>query len=690
MQDNWNQFENQILLIIDTIIPYVKFQDNVIKIGTPPIIKNKINIRNRLLKNFKRNPTMAIKERIRHLNCEIRNHFYSDKRKFVRKGILPGNSKSLWRAVNIAKDASCPMIPTNMLYDNNTVTGIDVPDSFANFFDNKVNNIVNDTNVDYDVHNGFRKIFANCSMFMGELDIIESIKGLKMKNNEGYDRIPQRVLIDGMDVLIRPLTKLFSMVYRDTEIPGQWLISKIVPIHKKGSKQQIENYRPVANLCSTSKIFERMILNRIRKLECLNGIELGGKEQHGFTRNKSTATAGLLIQSIIARALDDDNYVALASIDLSSAFDIVDVQLLLKRLRITGLPVDVVNLIEIWLKKRYFYVSVNGMNSTIVTSWHGIIQGSILGPILYAIFISPLFDLEKITCFADDKYAIEANKNKDLLAAMIQSKLERIIDWLTKSGMKVNEAKTDLCLFFKHDTTQITITLNQKQIISKVKINVLGVIFDSKLQWALHVAHAMKKATMALNAIRLISKFFNTKELLQLITSNFYSILFYNSEIWHLPTLNNNLRQKLLSSSAKAIKVCMKFNDPMISFVRLHEMAGRATPENLLFYKHALALFKLFNGPYHSIEFASLNVNLVLTPRQSQFQIMKTHRLKIGANALSNRLYVINGKIPLDWLNLTLDSFKINCKKLFLQLIKQHLTVYESLSTSKLTSYETS
>jgi hypothetical protein len=70
-------------------------------------------------------------------------------------------------------------------------------------------------------------------------------------------------------------------------------------------------------------------------------------------------------------------------------------------------------------------------------------------------------------------------------------------------------------------------------------------------------------------------------------------------------------------------------------------------------------LFKLFNSPYHSIEFASLNVNLVLTPRQSQFQIIKTQRLKIGANNLSNRLYVLNGKIPLDWLNLSLGSFKI-------------------------------
>jgi hypothetical protein len=89
-----------------------------------------------------------------------------------------------------------------------------------------------------------------------------------------------------MDVLVRPLTKLFSMVYRDTKIPGQWLISKIVPIYKKGSKQQIQNYIPVANLCSTSKIFERMIPNRIRKLESLNGNELAVKNNMALLKTK--------------------------------------------------------------------------------------------------------------------------------------------------------------------------------------------------------------------------------------------------------------------------------------------------------------------------------------------------------------------------------------------------------------------
>ena len=119
------------------------------------------------------------------------------------------------------------------------------------------------------------------------------------------------------------------------------------------------------------------------------------------------------------------------------------------------------------------------------------------------------------------------------------------------------------------------------------KINVLGVIFDQKLQWSDHVAHCISESNKALCAIRLISKFFNTTELLQLITSNFYSILYYNSEIWHLPTLKGILKQKLLSSSARAIKVCVKFNVNDVSFARIHEIYKRSTPENYLLYKQA-------------------------------------------------------------------------------------------------------
>ena len=113
---------------------------------------------------------------------------------------------------------------------------------------------------------------------------------------------------------------------------------------------------------------------------------------------------------------------------------------------------------------------------------------------------------------------------KTVLATMMESKLKRVEVWLRKSGMKVNEAKTCLCLFYHKDSTPIEITLNNVKIKSVTKINVLGVIFDQRLQWSDHISHCTKKSSKALCAIRLISKFFNTQELLQLITSNFYSI----------------------------------------------------------------------------------------------------------------------------------------------------------------------
>ena len=110
------------------------------------------------------------------------------------------------------------------------------------------------------------------------------------------------------------------------------------------------------------KIFERLILNRIAQIEELNNVDITGNQQHCFKKGRGTATAGLLLQSLIARALDDDCYVALASIDLSAAFDVVDVGLLIKRLRILGLPNDVITLTEMWLKERYFYVGIGNVN----------------------------------------------------------------------------------------------------------------------------------------------------------------------------------------------------------------------------------------------------------------------------------------------------------------------------------------
>jgi hypothetical protein len=157
---------------------------------------------------------------------------------------------------------------------------------FATFFSEKVSSITNSTLVDPLVYNGEKKLAAGNLMFMSTNEVQKSIESIKLKNTEGYDRIPQRVLVDGIEHLLQPFTKLFDLIYREKSIPEQWRISKIVPVHKKGSKQMIENYRPVANLCSASKVFERLILNRINQLETLANIDLTGKGQHGFKKKQ--------------------------------------------------------------------------------------------------------------------------------------------------------------------------------------------------------------------------------------------------------------------------------------------------------------------------------------------------------------------------------------------------------------------
>jgi hypothetical protein len=263
-------------------------------------------------------------------------------------------------AVKIAKNSPSNDIPCSLSVSGIIVDPDNMASAFAVFFHEKILGFKNSTVINQSVYNGCNKLVVGDRFFMNENSISECLSSLKPKISEGFDRLPVKILHDARDLLLPTLTRLFEMIYLQKTIPDQWKISKITPIFKKGNKNQIENYRPIANLCSISKVFEKLILRQINYLETTNALDLTGKQQHGFKKNKSTATAGLLLQSIIARAANDDNYVIMASLDLSAAFDLVNVELLVRRLRIIGLPSDLISLIRCWLSSREFYVEVNG------------------------------------------------------------------------------------------------------------------------------------------------------------------------------------------------------------------------------------------------------------------------------------------------------------------------------------------
>ena len=160
--------------------------------------------------------------------------------------------------------------------------------------------------------------------------------------------------------------------------------------------------------------------------------------------------------------------------------------------------------------------------------------------------MSPVFDLADIVTYADDNYIIEMDSDADRAIRKVKMKAETIIHWLTSVGMKVNTEKTEFCIFARNDIGERKIKIVDSEIKTSKTIKVLGVTFDSKLNWYSHVQNQIKKCISIIAGLKIIRKYFNNEEFLNVVNSMFYSKLYYASQIWLIPSLNRNLKNKLL------------------------------------------------------------------------------------------------------------------------------------------------
>ena len=192
------------------------------------------------------------------------------------------------------------------------------------------------------------------------------------------------------------------------------------------------------------------------------------------------------------------------------------------------------------------------------------------------------------------------------------------------------------------------------------QINVLGVIFDNKLNWNAHVANAICKARKSLFALCLLRKFFTNQEMRLLLDSNLYSVLYYNAVLWLSPQLCASMKQALLSISANALRSCMLSNSTELSFIRIHSICQKSTPLQIMSYEAAIHLNKVINEIFTmcSSEHALFLSNIICPRRQLKFEIFRNNISKIGMNMLANKFYHISKQISLDALNLTFIHFK--------------------------------
>jgi hypothetical protein len=166
-----------------------------------------------------------MKSRINVLDKEIRAFFCNAKYKRVRQAIVPGNSGSLWKVVKVANDANIHQLPNILFLNNVEIGGGEISEVFAKHFDTKIRDILGTVTVDDTVYNGIRKINSKNWNFMTREVINQCLLSLNCKNLEGFDRIPQRILLDGAEILIDPLCVLFDKIYHQKFVPEQWLVA---------------------------------------------------------------------------------------------------------------------------------------------------------------------------------------------------------------------------------------------------------------------------------------------------------------------------------------------------------------------------------------------------------------------------------------------------------------------------------
>uniref|UniRef100_A0A670K9H8 Reverse transcriptase domain-containing protein n=1 Tax=Podarcis muralis TaxID=64176 RepID=A0A670K9H8_PODMU len=327
----------------------------------------------------------------------------------------------------------------------------------------------------------------------------EYLASLDVFKSPGPDELHPRVLKELADVISEPLAVIFENSWRTGEVPADWRRANVVPIFKKGKREDPNNYRPVSLTSIPGKILEQIIKQTV--CEHLERNAVITNSQHGFLKNKSCQTNLLSFFDRITTLVDEGNAVDVAYLDFSKAFDKVPHDILVKKLVKCGLDYATTQWICNWLNDRTQRVLINGSSSSWRRVTSGVPQGSVLGPVLFNIFINDLDDGLKgiLIKFADDtKLGGVANTPEDRIT--LQNDLDRLENWAKTNKMNFNREKCKVLHLGKKNERH-KYKMGDTWLESSTCEKDLGVLVDHKLDMSQQCDAAAKKANAILGCI---------------------------------------------------------------------------------------------------------------------------------------------------------------------------------------------
>lgn len=589
---------------------------------------------------------------------QINNKIKSLKNQYFRKEWAQAgtNIKKQWKFINNffkhrKPETQIPEIKINNVHYDNPV---EIANNLNNHFSKVGNSIV--SNLDKEIRitrpNGFRacsEVVSQSStevQLTNETEIMEIMLDLKKNSAPGHDEVTVNDLLNLKNVLAGVIARLVNDALLSGCFPKELKISKISPIFKSGDKKCVNNYRPISVLSVFSKIVEKIIKKRM--LQYIDHYVSTDEYQYGFLKNSSTLSATVDFVNHISKALDRGEIAVVVYIDLRKAFDVVSINILLRKLEYLGFTGQMLNLIQSYLTDRKQYVKVNNVNSDVASSTYGVPQGSVLGPLLYSLYVLNLKCAElksRYFTFADDTAMVYTGTDEQELCREIDGDLKKYVDWLYSNKLQINIDKTKYMVFTQKNKRigNLKLNINNVELEQVTKIRYLGLIVDDRLSWSDHIDHVTDKVVPMISAIFKCRSYLTDKTKNMVYNAFFLSRVRYLLPIWGMCSkIHFNKIQTLQN---KILKIMYNYDrltntDRLFRELKVHKL------DNLLLIEQCKLVYKVLHRHQKS------NVNIILSNQVHNYE-----------TRIINNIYQINTRT-----NIGLHNPIVNAAKVFNRL----------------------
>ena len=649
--DVWNSFCNVLNTAIDMYVPYVDVDNS----GTsrsnikkyPRHIQALFARKRCLWRLTKRQPdNIAIVSSYRAAAIECRRvvrNFEIEKEKVI---IESRNAGTFFKYVN-RKLRTCSS-RIGILRDENGSTVV-TDDEKANLFNSYFNSVnVDDNGLIADIPTRVSEDTCIDDVEFTPTVIRRIIRKIKPKYTCGPDGYPPFLIKSLIDVLDVQLSLIYQSFMSIGKLPTSWKTAIITPFYKKGPSSDPANYRPISLTSVFCKIMERIIVTHLSNYLLANN--LINKQQHGFLANKSTETNLLESVNDWTISIENKHSQTVAYIDFARAFDSVCHSKLLLKLNAYGVKGTMFKWIADFLTNRSHCTRIGDSISPPLCIRSGVIQGSVLGPVLFLLYINDVVDVlsssVKVKLFADDVKLYTSVQTISENFKM-QENLNKLSEWANTWQLKIANSK---CNFINignsANCANFTYNINNSLIKNMPEISDLGVIMDTKLKFSEHINKIVSKAHIRANLILRCFHSKNTQSLVKAYKAYVRPILEYCSTVWS-PFLVKDITklETVQRQFTKRLPGLKSFTYPQrLHNLEMESLEIRRLRNDLSFaYKIIFGRVKTELNEFFTLKDPSLNL------RGHQYKLSQiTSKTTIRQHFFSNRIINIWNSLPLD------------------------------------------